>query len=79
MLAVLKFLPELESIMFSRSFDTYYNVKLHAPMPHTVLETYRWSFYYKTFDFYDFNNKTEMLDLEYRWKNLYTIFRDSYK
>lgn len=51
MLMVLKYIPGIETLMITRSIDVYYYIKMHAPFPHSTLETYRWAYNYLPFDF----------------------------
>lgn len=77
-LKVFRQLRDVDSIMSTRSGDVFYQVTLHAPMPHSVHETYRLILTFP-FSMTDQNSKKDVLDLTNRYKNLYSTFKDSYK
>lgn len=74
---MLEQLRDVDSIILTRSGDVFYQANLHAPMPHSVHETHRLIHIYP-FSMTDQTSKKAVLDLRYRYRNLYTLFVQSY-
>lgn len=75
---MLEQLRDVDSIIATRSGDVFYQVTLHAPLPHSVHETHRLIHLYP-FSMTDQTSKKAVLDLSYRYRNLHTTFVESYK